>query len=100
MCMNYKTYILLLMKRNYYFKKYIMKYIFRGYTVFEYNPTLPIYRCGDMVTLNKIDELGGIPAFDYCNFISEDFKLISQFFDIVYRHINGEDVELKDIVVY
>jgi len=31
--------------------------------------------------------------------IPEDYKLLAEFFDNVYKHINGEDVELKDIEV-
>jgi predicted RNA-binding protein len=42
---------------------------------------------------------GTIPAFDHCSMIPEDYKLLSEFFDKVYRHINEEDVDLKDIEV-
>jgi hypothetical protein len=70
-----------------------MKYIFRGHTVFEYKPDA---KC-DKVVQGYVH--GTIPAFDYCNMIPEDYKLLSQFFDTVYRHINGENVELTDIKV-
>jgi hypothetical protein len=70
-----------------------MRYVFRGHTVFDYDPTRPY----EKVRQGRVH--GDIPAFDHCVFIPEDFKLMSQFFDTVYRHINGEDVELKDIVV-
>jgi hypothetical protein len=71
-----------------------MKYIFRGYTVFEYIPNNP----GDKVIQHQIH--GGIAAFDYCRFITEDYNHLSNFFDAVYRHIQGENIELKDIEVY
>jgi len=67
-----------------------MKYIFRGYTIFEYIPKVKVIQ-------HKIDQ--GIPAFDFCNMIDEDYKLLSEFFDTVYRHTQGEDVELNDIEV-
>jgi hypothetical protein len=70
-----------------------MKYIFRGHIVFEYYPNNP-----EKVTQHQIH--GIIPAFDYCNMIPEDYKLLSEFFDKVYRHIQGEDIELNDIEVY
>ena len=70
-----------------------MKFIFRGYTVFEYNPDANY----DKVKQGML--YGTIPAFDYCSMIPEDYKLLSEFFDKVYRHINGEDVDLKDIEV-
>jgi hypothetical protein len=60
---------------------------------FEYHPD----RKRDAVTQHKIH--GAIAAFDFCRFIPEDYKLLSQFFDTVYRHIEGEDVELMDIEV-
>jgi hypothetical protein len=70
-----------------------MKYIFRGNVVFEYNPDKKF----DKVTQGSVSKV--IPAFDFCSFISEDYKLLSQYFDTVYRHTQGEDVELKDIEV-
>jgi len=70
-----------------------MKYIFRGHIVFEYIPD-----SHEKVIQHKIHDT--IPAFDFCSMIPEDYKLLSEFFDKVYRHINGEEVELKDIEVY
>mgnify|MGYP007071594678 CR=1 FL=1 len=70
-----------------------MKFIFRGYIVFEYIP-------------NSIEKViqhqvhGKIPAFDFCRMIPYDYKLLSEFFDKVYNHIQGEDVDLSDIEVY
>jgi hypothetical protein len=32
--------------------------------------------------------------------IPEDYRLLGEFFDKVYKHIQGEDVELIDIEVY
>ena len=70
-----------------------MSYVFRGNVVFEYIPN-------EGVKLRNIKGYGDIPAFDYCSFINEDYKLMSEFFDKVYRHTQGEEVELKDIEVY
>jgi hypothetical protein len=70
-----------------------MKYIFRGHIVFEYIPD----------SIEKVIQhqiLGTIPAFDYCRMIPDDYKLLGEFFDKVYKHIQGEDVELNDIEVY
>jgi hypothetical protein len=69
-----------------------MSYVFRGHVVFEYIP-------GEGVRQHNIKGMD-IPAFDFCCFIAEDYKLLSDFFDTVYRHIQGEDVKLKDIEVY
>ena len=68
-----------------------MCFVFRGNVVFEYIPN-------EGVKLPTIKNFG-IPSFDYCCFIKEDYKLMSEFFDTVYRDMNGENVELKDIVV-
>ena len=69
-----------------------MKYIFRGHIVFEYNPNEI-----DKVIQHKI--YGKIPGFDFCRMVDEDYKLLGEFFNLVHRHTQGEDVELKDIVV-
>lgn len=69
-----------------------MKYIFRGIIVFEYDEELK------EVIQGKVHNL--IPAFDHCIFISKDYKLISEFFDKAYRHKEGEDVDLSDIICY
>lgn len=73
-------------------KNKTMSFVFRGQVVFEYIPNE-----GRVKQYNV--KRGGIAAFDYCCFIDEDYKLLSEFFDTVYRDINGEDVELKDIEV-
>ena len=70
-----------------------MKYIFRGRVVFEYKPDAKF----DKVVQGQID--GVIPAFDFCKMIDEDYKLLGEFFNTVYRHTQGENVELKDIEV-
>lgn len=70
-----------------------MKYIFRGHIVFEYNPDGI-----EKVIQHKIHE--SIAAFDFCHMIPEDYKLLSDFFDKVYKHIQGEEVDLNDIEVY
>lgn len=70
-----------------------MKYIFRGHIVFEYKPEAKY----DKVIQHQIH--GHTAAFDYCSMIDEDYKLLSEFFDRVYRHTQGEDVDLQDIRV-
>ena len=72
-----------------------MKYIFRGHIIFEYDPTAERY---DKVKQHKIDD-GPIPAFDYCIMIDEDYRLLGEFFTKVYKHTQGEDVDLADIEV-
>jgi hypothetical protein len=69
-----------------------MKYIFRGILVFEYNPEAKF----DKVVEGQIN---GLHAFNYCSMIPEDYKLLAEFFDTVYRHTQGENVQLKDIKV-
>jgi hypothetical protein len=71
-----------------------MKYIFRGITVFEYDPNDKY----EKIKQGKVHDV--IPAFDYCRMIPEDYKLLAEFFDKVYKHLQGEDVELKNIEVY
>jgi hypothetical protein len=75
-----------------------MRYVFRGNTVFEYEPNEADRNKG-LVRQHTIKNLD-VAAFDFCCFIPEDYKLLSEFFDKVYRHTQGEDVELKDIEVY
>jgi hypothetical protein len=67
-----------------------MKYIFRGNVVFEY-----VLESKQVIQHWN----GSIPMFNYCSWIPEDYKLLGVFFDTVHRHIQGEEVELKDIVV-
>ena len=74
-----------------------MKYIFRGNTIFEYIPN-ELKRNRGKVKQHKIDGLP-VAGFDYCRFIDEDYKLLAEFFNTVYRHTQGECVELKDIEV-
>jgi hypothetical protein len=69
-----------------------MKYIFRDNIVFEYIPG--VY---PKIVQPMISDV--IPAFNYCHMIPEDYKLLGEFFTTVYKHIQGEDVELKDIKV-
>ena len=71
-----------------------MKYVFRGIVVFEYDPDA---KC-DKVKHGETKH--GSPAFDFCNMIDEDYKLLGEFFNTVYRHTQGEDVTLEDIEVY
>jgi len=75
-----------------------MKYIFRGHTIFEYIPNEDDRRRG-IVEQQFIDE-GPIAGYNYCSFIPEDYRLLGEFFNTAYRHIQGEDVELNDIEVY
>jgi hypothetical protein len=74
-----------------------MKFIFRGHIVFEYLPNEED-RLKGYVEQHKIHDI--IPAFDYCRMIPEDYKLLGQFFDKVYKHIQNENIVLKDIEVY
>ena len=71
----------------------VMKYIFRGCVVFEYNPNDKY----EKVKQGKVHDT--IPAFDFCSMIPEDYRLLGEFFDKVYKHTQGDDVELKDIEV-
>ena len=71
-----------------------MRYIFRGHIIFEYFPDRTI---GDKVVQHHIYDQ--IPGFDFCRFIDEDYKLLGEFFSIIYKHTQGESVELKDIIV-
>jgi hypothetical protein len=70
-----------------------MKYIFRGHIIFEYIPN-----GAEKVIQHQIH--GKLPAFDFCRMIPEDYRLLGEFFDKVYKHIQGENVELNDIEVY
>jgi hypothetical protein len=69
-----------------------MKYVFRGNVIFEYIP-------GEYPKVVQPMISDVIPAFNYCKMIPEDYKLLGEFFTTVYKHIQGEDVELKDIKV-
>lgn len=77
-----------------------MSFVFRGHTVFEYIPKgIEGFHTSGVVIQHKIKGCD-IPAFDFCNFINEDYKLMAQFFNTAYHHLEGENVELKDIEVY
>jgi hypothetical protein len=69
-----------------------MKYIYRGHVIFEYVPD-----GFEKVIQHQI--YGVMPAFDFCRMIPEDYKLLSEFFDKVHKHIQGENVDLTDIRV-
>ena len=71
-----------------------MKYIFRGVVVFDYNPKTKQI---------KIPDTEGIGNnFNFCKFIPKDYKLISEFFNMIYLHAKGysTDANLKDYEVY
>lgn len=72
-----------------------MKYYFRGHIVFEYDPTDKY----DKVKMHNFED-GDTPAFKMCQFINEDYRLLGEFFTRVYKHTQGEDVDLTDIEVY
>ena len=71
-----------------------MKYSFRDVEVFEYIPERK-----EVILLKMKDERIG---FNFCNFIPEDYKLMSRFFEMAYKHSIGEITteDLKDIEVY
>ena len=60
--------------------------------MFEYKPD------EKTVVQHHVDDV--IPVFDYCRMVPEDYKLLGEFFNTVYKHTQGEAVELKDIRVY
>jgi hypothetical protein len=72
-----------------------MKYIFRGHVLFEYFPNQQY----DKVEMGWIDKKHAITTWEHCRMIDEDYKLLSMFFDKIYRHTQGDDVDLTDIVV-
>jgi len=69
-----------------------MKYIFRGHIVFEYDQDRK------EVFQHEIKGIG-IPAFDFCRWIPEDYRLLAEFFTIAHKHAIGEEVELKNFEV-
>lgn len=73
-----------------------MKYIFRGYVIFEYIPNYAYLERGTVIQ-PKIDNI--VISFNHCNFIADDYALLSNFFSSVHSHMKGEKVELKDIIV-
>ena len=60
--------------------------------VFDYIPE-------EKVVFHKTVPGKNISAFNHCCFVSEDYKLMSNYFDKIYRHTQGENVDLKDIEV-
>lgn len=56
-----------------------MKYVFRGITVFNYNPETK------RVKEENVPE-NGLPAFEFCNWIPEDYRLLATYFDTIYQH--------------
>ena len=69
-----------------------MKYIFRGNVIFDYDETTHEMRA----VHNE-----GICNFNFCNYISEDYKLFAQFFETAYKHTQlGDAVDTTDIEVY
>ena len=70
-----------------------MKYIFRGITVFEYNP--------DNKSMESPKTEYGLDSFNFCRFIPVDYMLISNFFQTAYLHAAGQikTEDLKDIEV-
>jgi hypothetical protein len=69
-----------------------MKYYFRDVVVFEYNPITKQCKAGEVHN--------NIIGFNYCNFIDEDYKLLSEYFNRIYKHKKGKEVDLTDIKVY
>jgi hypothetical protein len=70
-----------------------MKYVFRGVTVFEYDPETK------QVRVVETEENGN--HFNYCKFIPEDYELIAKFFDTARHHAQGlwDTESLRDIIV-
>ncbi len=72
----------------------IMKYIFRGNTVFEYDPKTKTMRAGE-----ECCDGFETNVFNFCKFISEDYELLSVFFKQAYFHATDQPAYLKDMVV-
>jgi len=72
-----------------------MKYIFRGNVVFEYIPQ------HKQMLAPALVEDDSIIAFNFCRFVPEDYKLISEFFRDAYLHSTGllHESSLKDVDV-
>ncbi len=77
-----------------------MKYIFRGNVVFEYFPETRQMTCGEEVEAG-FGMMAKQNAFNYCSFIPEDYKLLSEFFDKAHQHATGvlHESFLKDVEV-
>lgn len=68
-----------------------MKYYFRGLVILDYDEETK-----ELTTPVDID---GIPNFNNCKFIQEDFQLLQNFFTAINIH-QTTGCELKDIEVY
>lgn len=71
-----------------------MKYTFRGVVVFEYNPVTKL--------MESPETEHGLNSFNFCKYVPEDYKLISDFFRNAHLHSTGQikTEDLKDIDVY
>lgn len=69
-----------------------MKFWYRGLLIFHYMPE-------QRFVLTRMDDDGEVPNFNHCMFQNEDYQKISEYFEIVHRHLNGEKIELKDIIL-
>jgi hypothetical protein len=58
-----------------------MKYKYRGVTVFDYDP--------ENKSMTAPDHENTGTGFNFCNFIPEDFKLMSDFFMQAHCHATG-----------
>lgn len=71
-----------------------MKFIFRGHTVFTYDPQL------HKVVLERIHET--VDAFNFCRMIPEDYMILGKFFNRCYLHtqdlIKTEDLRDIDVI--
>lgn len=69
------------------------KFSFRGLDVFVFNTENKTITSG---------LVGGIPAFNLCGFIQEDYSLLSVYFANIHRFMEGEIAadELKNIEVF
>jgi len=68
-----------------------MQYIFRGLVILNYNEEFKD------LTLPMHEDYDGLPNFNMCKFITEDYKYLADFFDTIHRHQLGEDVVLEDV---
>tara|TARA_R110000851_G_scaffold47412_1_gene114958 strand:- start:1026 stop:1241 length:216 start_codon:yes stop_codon:yes gene_type:complete len=71
-----------------------MKYSFRALDILEYNPETK----ETLVIVGR----NGVPNFNACSFIPEDYINLAMFFDTITKHINKEikTENLTDIEVY
>jgi hypothetical protein len=70
-----------------------MKYYFRGIVIFHYQPETK-----EMLTPTK----DGLPSFNFCQYIPDDYLLMSDFFKMAHLHAIGQvkTEDLKDVEVY